>query len=88
MGMDMQMNHKRSFLCNQDSWDTGQNSARHVIVDRSCPSTGLLCRDLRVPLTFEDPKAFDNTPQQAEKYRERSLQIATELLYVFSNLNS
>jgi arsenate reductase len=30
-------------------------------------------------ITFEDPKAFDNTPQQAEKYHERSMQIATEL---------
>jgi arsenate reductase len=36
------------------------------------------------PNHFEDPKAFDNTPQQEEKYRERSVQIATELFYVFS----
>ena len=42
----------------------------------------------RIPITFEDPKAFDNTPQQAEKYMERSLQIATELFYVFSQINS
>lgn len=42
----------------------------------------------RIPITFEDPKAFDNTPQQAEKYKERSLQIATELFYVFSQINS
>lgn len=38
----------------------------------------------RIPITYEDPKAFDNTPVQAEKYRERSRQIATELCYVFS----
>jgi len=42
--------------------------------------------EVRIPLPFEDPKAFDNTPQQAEKYRERSLQIATELKYVFSKI--
>ena len=42
----------------------------------------------RIPITFEDPKAFDNTPQQAEKYKERSLQIATELFFVFSQINS
>jgi arsenate reductase len=41
----------------------------------------------RIPITFEDPKTFDNTPQQAEKYEERSLQIATELFYVFSQIN-
>ena len=40
----------------------------------------------RMPITFEDPKAFDNTPQQAEKYEERSLQIATEIFYVFSQI--
>lgn len=42
----------------------------------------------RIPITFEDPKAFDNTPQQAEKYKERSLQIATEMLYVFSQITN
>ncbi len=42
----------------------------------------------RIPITFNDPKAFDNTPQQAEKYSERSLQIATELFYVFSQISS
>lgn len=54
--------------------------------DEDCPFvTGA---EKRIPITFEDPKAFDNTPQQAEKYNERSLQIATELFYVFSQLNS
>ncbi|MFV8465032.1 low molecular weight phosphatase family protein [Flavobacterium sp. LB1P62] len=42
----------------------------------------------RIPITFEDPKAFDNTPQQAKKYQERSLQIATEMCYVFSQIKS
>ena len=42
----------------------------------------------RIPITFEDPKAFDNTPQQAEKYEERSVQIATEMFYVFSQIKS
>ena len=40
--------------------------------------------DMRIPITYEDPKAFDKTPQQHEMYLERSLQIATELKYVFS----
>jgi arsenate reductase len=43
---------------------------------------------LRLPLTYEDPKAFDNTPQQEEKYLERSKQIATELFYVFTQLKT
>lgn len=48
--------------------------------DEGCPFVS--GSDGRFPITFEDPKAFDGTPQQEEKYMERSLQIATELLYV------
>ena len=42
----------------------------------------------RIPITFEDPKIFDNTPQQTQKYQERSEQIATELYYIFSQINA
>ncbi|MGQ7946605.1 arsenate-mycothiol transferase ArsC [Flavobacterium sp. WC2509] len=52
--------------------------------DEACPF--IAGAEKRIPITFEDPKAFDNTPQQAEKYNERSLQIATEMFYVFSQI--
>lgn len=52
--------------------------------DGGCPF--IAGAEKRIPITFEDPKAFDNTPQQAEKYEERSIQIATELFYVFSQI--
>lgn len=52
--------------------------------DGGCPF--IAGAEKRIPITFEDPKAFDNTPQQAEKYEERSLQIAIEMLYVFSQI--
>ncbi|MCX2681722.1 protein-tyrosine-phosphatase [Galbibacter sp. EGI 63066] len=52
--------------------------------DEGCPF--ISGAEKRVPLTYDDPKAFDNTPQQAEKYQERSVQIATELHYVFSQI--
>ena len=42
----------------------------------------------RIPLTYEDPKAFDNSPLQTEKYLERSVQIATEMFYVFNKINA
>lgn len=59
----------------------------------TCDSANEACpfvsgAEKRIPITFEDPKAFDNTPQQAEKYNERSLQIATELFYVFSQIKA
>lgn len=54
--------------------------------DVGCPF--IAGAEKRISLTYEDPKAFDSTPQQAEKYNERSLQIATEMLYVFSQISS
>lgn len=53
--------------------------------DKGCPV--VFGAEARFPITYEDPKAFDNTPLQAEKYAERSFQIATELKYVFSKIN-
>jgi arsenate reductase (thioredoxin) len=52
--------------------------------DQGCPF--IAGAEKRIPITFEDPKAFDNTPLQAEKYEERSVQIATEMFYVFSQI--
>lgn len=40
----------------------------------------------RIPLTFEDPKLFDHTPEQMSKYLERSEQIAGEMLWIFNEL--
>ncbi|MFV5686684.1 low molecular weight phosphatase family protein [Flavobacterium sp. GB2R13] len=54
--------------------------------DTGCPF--IAGAEMRIPIPFEDPKAFDNTPQQAEKYQERSLQIATEMCYIFSQIKS
>ena len=59
----------------------------------TCDSANEACpfvpgAEKRIPITYQDPKVFDNTPQQAEKYNERSLQIATEMFYVFSQINA
>jgi arsenate reductase (thioredoxin) len=39
--------------------------------------------ELRIGTTYDDPKAFDNTPLQDAKYDERCRQIALETLYIF-----
>lgn len=39
--------------------------------------------DLRMALTYEDPKHFDGTSQEKEKYDERARQIGREMLYAF-----
>ena len=54
--------------------------------DGGCPF--IAGAEKRIPITYEDPKAFDDTLQQVEKYLERSLQIATEMCFVFSKIKS
>lgn len=53
--------------------------------DAGCPF--IAGAEKRIPITYDDPKEFDGTAQQEAKYQERSLQIATELFYVFSKIN-
>lgn len=40
----------------------------------------------RIPITYDDPKAFDQTPLQDQMYAARSQQIASEMFYVFSKI--
>lgn len=52
--------------------------------DEGCPF--IAGAEKRIPITYEDPKIYDNTDEEAAKYKERSLQIATELHYVFQQV--
>lgn len=54
--------------------------------DGGCPF--IAGAEKRIPITFEDPKISDGSPEQAQVYAERSLQIATEMFYVFSMIKS
>ena len=42
----------------------------------------------RIPIPYVDPKAFDHTPLQKLKYKEKSLEIATEMVYIFSQIKA
>ncbi|WP_143885589.1 low molecular weight phosphatase family protein [Chryseobacterium binzhouense] len=50
--------------------------------DENCPF--IPGCDLRIGTTYFDPKSYDNSILQDEKYTERSNQIAMECLYIFS----
>jgi len=52
--------------------------------DENCPI--IPGAEKRISVMYEDPKLFDHTVLEKEKYRERSLQIAAEMKYVFSNI--
>jgi arsenate reductase len=52
--------------------------------DEGCPV--VFGAEARFPIKFDDPKAFDNTTLQTEKYTERSLEIAQEMWWVFKSI--
>jgi arsenate reductase len=52
--------------------------------DEGCPM--VFGAEARFPIKYDDPKAFDGTEVMNEKYAERSLQIASEMHYVFSKI--
>jgi len=53
--------------------------------DENCPF--IPGAEARIPVRYEDPKAFDGTSEEGARYDERSLQIASEMLYVFSRIS-
>jgi len=52
--------------------------------DENCPF--IPGAELRLPLTYDDPKAADDTPQEAARYDERLRQIGRELFFALSLL--
>ena len=52
--------------------------------DEGCPI--VVGAEARFPIKYDDPKAYDGTPLQTEKYAERSLDTAREMWWVFSQI--
>ena len=52
--------------------------------DEGCPM--VFGAEARFPIKYDDPKAFDGTDLMDAKYAERSLQIASEMYYIFSQI--
>jgi arsenate reductase len=83
--------NEHPIICFSKKYDDDFNPVSDFAAIMTCSSADQGCpfiagAEKRIPITYEDPKAFDNTPQQAEKYEERSLQIAAEMFYVFSKI--
>ncbi|MBN7815990.1 low molecular weight phosphatase family protein [Algoriphagus pacificus] len=52
--------------------------------DETCPF--IPGCEARIPLRFEDPKKFDETPLESKMYSERSQEIASELFFAFEQV--
>ena len=52
--------------------------------DENCPF--IPGTEKRISVQYQDPKVFDGTNEESDKYDERSHQIASEMFYVFSKI--
>lgn len=54
--------------------------------DQNCPIVN--GAEMRFRISFDDPKDYDGTPEEAAKYKERAYQIGREILYSFSQIKT
>jgi len=78
-------------VCFSKTYDDATNPQKEFAAIMTCSDAEENCPfipgvELRIGTTYDDPKAFDNTPEQDAKYDERCKQIGLETLYVFSKL--
>ncbi len=78
-------------ICFSKVYDNPKNPDKEFAAIMTCSDAEENCPfipnvELRIGTTYDDPKAFDNTPMQDTKYDERCKQIALETLYVFSKV--
>lgn len=80
-------------ICFSKVYDHAPNPGSEFAAIMTCSEAEENCPfipgvELRVGTTYDDPKEFDNTPLQDQKYDERCRQIALETLYAFSLINT
>ena len=68
------------------TYDDAANPTQHFAAIMTCSDADEHCpfipgAEFRLPLTYEDPKLADDTPEEANRYDERVRQIGREMLY-------
>jgi len=80
---------REPLLCFSKVYDHPENPQKDFAAVMTCSDADENCpfipgAEKRFPVRYEDPKKFDDTPLESEKYSERSIQIASEMSYLFS----
>ena len=75
-------------ICFSKTFDDVFNPSLNFAAIMTCSSADEGCpfiagAEVRLPIRYDDPKAFDGTELMDAKYAERSLEIASEMYYVF-----
>ncbi len=81
----------QSLECFSKKYDHEANPKENFAAVMTCSEADKNCpfipgATIRIPITYEDPKIADNTDQERAKYDERCKQIATEVLYIMSQV--
>lgn len=76
-------------VCFSKVYDDKSNPQKHFAAIMVCGDADENCpfvpeSDFRISTTYRDPKEYDHTALQDEKYDERCRQIAVEIFYTFS----
>lgn len=78
-------------ICWSKTYDDPTNPKRDFAAVMTCADADEHCpyipgTDLRLALTYNDPKAADGTPEEAARYDERTRQIGREMLFTFDRV--
>ncbi|HNP69071.1 MAG TPA: protein-tyrosine-phosphatase [Aequorivita sp.] len=84
---------KAPILAFSKKYDDAANPTKDFAAIMTCSQADEGCpfvagSEKRISIMYEDPKISDGTPQQQEVYTARSEQIAIEMKFVFSQINS
>ncbi len=83
--------NQHPIICFSKTFDDAFNPKSGFAAIMTCSSADEGCpfiagAEKRLPIRYDDPKAFDGTDLMNEKYAERSIEIASEMYYVFSQI--
>ena len=83
--------NEHAVICFSKKYDDDFNPKSAFAAILTCDSADENCpivygAETRIPIKYEDPKKSDGTPEMNETYFNRSLEIATEMKFVFENI--
>ena len=83
--------NEHAVICFSKKYDDDFNPKSEFVAILTCDSADENCpivygAETRIPIKYEDPKKSDGTAEMNETYFNRSLEIATEMKFVFENL--
>lgn len=84
---------RQAIACFSKKYDDPFNALENFAAVMTCSDADKNCpfipgANLRFPIPYLDPKAADGTSEEAQAYDERTRQIATEMFYLMSQVNS